>query len=65
MEAAIEITEPPVVIVAGKVHRARRNVRWFGSLVERNNLATNGEHTIETTFGGRILFGLESLSLLD
>jgi hypothetical protein len=47
------------------VQQARRNVTWFGSLVERNNHATNGERTLETTFSGRVWFGLESLGLLD
>jgi hypothetical protein len=68
MEAVIEITDRPDIIVAkvnGATHAAARSVRWFGSLLERNNRAKEGEPTFETIFSGHVLFGLESLSLLD
>jgi hypothetical protein len=68
MEAVIEITHRPDVIVAevnGTTYTAARNVRWFGSLLERNNRAKEGEPTFETICSGHVLFGLESLGLLD
>jgi hypothetical protein len=68
MEAFIETTETPDFTVAevnGTTHVAVDNVRWFGSLVERNNRAKDGDRTHEMIFGGCVLFGLESLSLLN
>jgi hypothetical protein len=67
MEAVIEITAPHVIVakVNGTTHRPIRNVRWFGSLIERDNRAKDGEPTFETILSGSVLFGLESLSLLD
>jgi hypothetical protein len=68
MEAFIETTETPDFMVAevnGSTHVAVYNVRWFSSLVERNHRAKGGDRTIEMIFGGCVLFGLESLSLLD
>jgi hypothetical protein len=68
MEAVIEITELPHVIadkLNGTTHVAVDNVRWFSSFVERNNRAKDGERTFEMIFSGSVLFGLESLTLLD
>jgi hypothetical protein len=68
MEAFIETTETPDFIVAkvsGAMLVAVDNIGWFGSLVERNHRAKDGERTIEMIFGGCVLFGLESISLLD
>ena len=68
MEAFIETTETPNFVVAKvnwATHRTTDSVMWFGSLLERNNRAKDGDLTLETTFSGRVLFGLESLSLLD
>jgi hypothetical protein len=68
MEAFIETSESPDFIVAkvnGTIHVAVDNVRWFGSLVERNNCAKDGDRTLEMILSGGVLFGLESLSLLD
>jgi hypothetical protein len=68
MEAFIETTETPDFIVEnvnGITHRTAKSVKWLGSLLERNNRAKDGDLTLETTFSGRVLFGLESLSLLD
>jgi|HubBroStandDraft_4_1064222.scaffolds.fasta_scaffold103949_4 hypothetical protein len=68
MDAFIEVTETPDFVVAkpnGTMHVAVNNVRWFGSLIERNNRAKGCERTFENIFSGSVLFGLESLSLLD
>jgi hypothetical protein len=68
MEAFTELTETPDFIVAkvnGATHRTVGSVTWFGSLLERNNRAKDGDRTLETILGGCVLFGLESLSLLD
>jgi hypothetical protein len=68
MKAFIETTETPDFIVAevnGSTHLTVDNVRWFGSLVERNNRAKGGDRTLEMILSGSVLFGLESLSLLD
>jgi hypothetical protein len=68
MEAFIETTETPDFIVT-KVNRATHSAvgrtRWFGSLLERNNHAKDGDRTHEMILSGSVLFGLESLSLLD
>lgn len=68
MEAFIETTETPDFIAAnanGGMHVAVNNIRWFGSLVERNNRAKDGDRTLEMILSGSVLFGLEPLSLLD
>jgi hypothetical protein len=68
MEAFIELTETPDFIVAkvnGATHRTVGSITWFGSLLERNNRAKDGDRTLETILGSCVLFGLESLSLLD
>jgi hypothetical protein len=68
MEAFIELTETPDFIVAkvnGTTHRTVGSVTWFSSLLERNNRAKDGDRTLEKIFSGCVLFGLESLSLLD
>jgi len=68
MEAFIETTETHDFIAAKAneaTHVAVDNVRWFGSLLERNNHAKDGDRTHEMIFSGSVLFGLESLSLLD
>jgi hypothetical protein len=68
MEAFIELTETPDFIVAqvnGATHMAVGSTTWFGSLLERNNRAKDGDRTVEMIFSGRVLFGLESHSLLD
>ena len=68
MEVFIEITETPDFTIArvnGAMHSAVGSITWFGSLVERNNRARGGDRTHEMIFRGCVLFGLESLSLLD
>ena len=68
MEAFIEMTETPDFIVAkvnGATHRTVRRITWFASLLERNNRAKVGDRTHETVLTGSVLFGLESISLLD
>jgi len=68
MEAFIETTETPDFIVAkvnGSTYSAVGSIRWFGSLLERNNRVKGGDRTHEMIFSGSVLFGLESLNLLD
>jgi hypothetical protein len=68
MEAFIETTETPDFVVPkvkGATHSAVSNIRWFGSLLDRNNRAKDGDRTHEMILSGSVLFGLESLSLLD
>ena len=68
MEAFIETTETPNFIVAkvnGARHSAVGSIRWFGSLLERNNRAKDGDRTHEMILSGSVLFGLVSLSWLD
>jgi hypothetical protein len=69
MEAVIEITERPEVVMEklsdGKIHQAVRNVIWFGTLTERNAFAKRTDYTFETIQDGRLLFGVEHLSPLD
>jgi hypothetical protein len=69
MEAVVDVIEQPEVIVErlndGKVHSAVRNVIWFSTLTERNRFAKPTDHTFETMHDGRVLFGVEHLSLLD
>jgi hypothetical protein len=68
MEAFIETTETPDFIVT-KVNRATHSavggIRWFGSLLECNNHAKDGDHIHQMILSGSVLFGLESLSMLD
>jgi hypothetical protein len=68
MEAFIETTETPDFIVAkvnGAMPKASGSITWFGSLLERNNRAKDGDRTHEMILSGGVLFGLESLNLLD
>jgi hypothetical protein len=58
IEAFIETTETPDFIAAevnGTTHVAVDNVRWFGSLVERNNRAKDGDRTVEMILSGSVL----------
>jgi len=68
MEEFIELTETPDFIAAkvnGATQRAGGSITWFGSLLERSNRAKDGDRTLETIFSGCVLFGLESITLLD
>jgi hypothetical protein len=68
MKAFIETTETPDFIVAkvnGAIHKVVGSIVWFGSLLERNNHAKDGDRTHEMVLSGSVLFGLESITLLD